>query len=320
MKDRSKYLGGYNVASIVNVNPYESAEHMAMVKLGMLEPDEVTEPMKMGLLFEGVILDRAEDDLGNIGQRGLFIQHPKYDFLGGTIDGIAKDYILVDAKNLNQFSLREWEDNVPSELYIVQINYYAALLNALGIPIHEAKLAVVFGGQTFRIYNVELDAELGEMLIQKGIDFWTRYIINGEPLDLSAAPVNVLTAYYKKAQAKEVTIDDTAGNALVEYHNLNAEIKTLTERKDAAKATVMAFMQDANKAVYNAADGSIYGVSWGMTKGRSGFDSKAFAAEHPDLYAAYQREGEPYRTFRTSMKTAAEIESAKQKKLKKEAL
>lgn len=297
--DRKRYLGGYDIASIIGVNPYATAETVAMIKLGLIEPDNATEAMEMGLLFEDAILDRAEKELGEIDFRGRFIQHPALEYLGGTIDGIASD-TLVDAKNLNYFSMKEWDENGVPEVYIIQLNYYAALLNELGEPVHAAKLAVVFGGQTFKIYDVQLDKELGELLIQRGVEFWNRFIVNGEPLDLSSAPCTLLEKYYPKSNGTEIALnDDHIGFALKEYIRIREEIKERDEALKKNKAIIEAAMGEAGKGVWTDGNEAI-AVSWGNTTKKS-FDTMKFRSENPELHDKYMHETS-YRVMRVTEK------------------
>ena len=297
--ERHRYLGGYDIASIVGVNPYASVEQVAMIKLGLLEPDKATEAMSMGLLFEHAILFRAERDLGAIESRGKFLQHPEHPFLCGTIDGIAGS-TLVDAKNLNHFSMNKWDENGPAEVYLVQLNYYAALLNAIGEPVHDAKLAVVFGGQTFRIYDVPLDKELGDILISKGVEFWQRFIIGKEPLDLAAAPCSLLEKYYSKSNGTEITLeDDHIGYALREYLTLKSAIRDYETELDADKAIIQAAMASASRGIWTDGDKAIT-VSWGDVS-KTSFDSKRFQAEQPELYKQYLKQSS-YRVLRVTEK------------------
>lgn len=298
--DRQQYLGAYDIAAIVGCSPYSSPAQVVMVKRGLIDPQEITEAMTMGLLFEDAILARAEQDIGPITDRGRFISHPDHAFLGGTIDGIA-DATLVDAKNLNYFSLREWEDNGPPELYIVQLNYYAALLNASGEPVIDAKLACVFGGQTFRLYDIPLDKDLGDLLINKGVEFWNKYIIGDEEPDLSAAPCELLERYYNKSDGTEIALqDDKVGVALREYIRLRDEIKTRDEALRANKGIIEAAMGNASKGVYLIDDASAISVSWSDTHKRA-FDAKAFQSDHPDLYDMYVKDS-TYRVLRVTAK------------------
>jgi predicted phage-related endonuclease len=297
--DRNTYIGAYDICSIIGVNPYCSVEEMAMRKLGMIDAVEVNEAMEMGLLFEDAILNRAEKELGKIDFRGRFIQHPSIEYLGGTIDGIAGD-TLIDAKNLNYFSMKEWEENGVPEVYIVQLNYYAALLNALGEPVYSAKLAVVFGGQTFRIFDVPIDKELGDILIQKAVDFWNRFIVNKESLNLAQAPVGLLEKYYSKSNGTEIALnDDHIGFALREYIRIREEIKERDEALKRNKAIIEAAMAEASKAVWTNGNEAI-AVSWGNTTKKS-FDTTLFKSENPELYDKYMHET-TYRVMRVTEK------------------
>ena len=73
---------------------------------------------------------------------------------------------------------------------------------------------------------------------------------------------------------------------------------------------------EAEKALYLAMNGDVYGCSYTETAGRSMFDTESFKADHPDLYNQYFKKGSPFRTFRVSFKSKAQIEEIQNKKLK----
>jgi len=64
--------------------------------------------------------------------------------------------------------------------------------------------------------------------------------------------------------------------------------------QDAHKALVMGFMGDAETLVDLKGNAL---VTWKQQKGAARFDTAAFKADSPDLYAEYVKAGEPTRRF-----------------------
>lgn len=226
--------------------------------------------------------------------------HTQYPFLAATPDGIWDDEILVDAKSVNSYAEKAWEDGIP-DLYLIQSHFYAAIIRTNGIPLRSIDFAVLFGGQRFRIYSVQIDDELCDIIIDRVVEFYNRYIVNQEPLDLAAAPCDLLEAYYRKSNGTSITLpdDDHIGHALSEYIRIRDEIGTLEDEQKKHKAVIEVAMGEAAKGVYTDADtGKAIGVSWTETS-RKSFDSKRFEKEQPELFKQYQKTSS-YRVLRVT--------------------
>ena len=315
-RNRKKTIGGYDAASILGCNQYISAMRVAMELLGDMAHEDISasEPVEWGLRAERIILIKYQEVKGcKLTHKQKVFYHPKYRYLAATPDGINSD-IIVDAKNLNYFAEKDWAKAIP-ELYIVQLHFYAAIIRACGIMLKTIDFAILFGGQHFKIYTILIDDELCDIIISRCVDFYTRYIINREPLDMYRAPSELLSAYYKKENGTEVILNPghDAGQALIDFIDIKERIKALEVREAETRATVQAAMGEASRAIYQDS-GNIYGASWTSQKGRDGIDLGLLKEKYPEVYADVMKEGQPYRVFRASVKTRAEIEY-KNKKL-----
>lgn len=290
--DRRTYLGGNDIATVVGVNPYQTLSQLVLEKRGELPQTSANEAMKMGLLFESSILSRAEEDLGSITQRNTFVAHPTTSYLGGTIDGLAGT-VLVDAKNLGHFRRQQWLHGGVPEHYVTQLNYYAALLKLNGQEVTTAQLAVVFGGQTFELVPVQIDDELGAMLLGAGHQFWEKYILDNAEVDLTMLPSVTLSHLFPAKEGEvEIPLEDAD-----RFYQLTQEIAKLEAERDAAKSAIMVAMQSATKG--RAGD---YTVSWAESKGRTTVDAGRLKKEYPDIYTTCSKIGANYRTFKLAKK------------------
>lgn len=317
-RNRKKSIGGYGAASILGCNQYMSAMRVAMELLGEMAHEDISasEPVEWGLRSERIILQKYQEIKGcRLAHKQKVFRHPKYKYLAATPDGIVFD-IIVDAKNLNYFAEKEWAEAIP-ELYIVQLHYYAAIIRACGILLKTIEFCVLFGGQHFKIFTIPIDDELCDIIISRCVDFYTRYIINREPLDMYRAPSELLSAYYRKENGMEVILNPghEAGQALMNYISLKNQIKDLEVKENDSKAIVQAAMAEASRAIYQDS-GNLYGASWVSQKGRDGIDLGMLKEKYPEVYADVLKEGQPYRVFRATVKTRAEIEYQKTKKLR----
>jgi hypothetical protein len=85
-------------------------------------------------------------------------------------------------------------------------------------------------------------------------------------------------------------IEDIVAN-LARMRTAAAELEGM---QDAHKALVMGFMGDAETLVDLKGNAL---VTWKQQKGAARFDTAAFKADSPDLYAEYVKAGEPTRRF-----------------------
>ena len=81
------------------------------------------------------------------------------------------------------------------------------------------------------------------------------------------------------------------------YAELGREIKHLEAAREAREAELMALANGARLEV--GVGKSAWGVSFSPVAGRVTVDAKRLAADHPTIYTAYSKQGQPYTTVRT---------------------
>jgi predicted phage-related endonuclease len=148
-----------------------------------------------------------------------------------------------------------------------------------------ADVAVLLGGQEFRIYRINRDEDMIQNLIQLEQEFWHLVQTDTQPkADGSESSARALALLYPHDNG--ITLDyadDTAMNSL--FTNL-VEVRTTRQQAEAQEEAIRQQLQeklgDATVAVF--ADGK---VSWKRSKDGVGVDTKRLLAEHPDLSSQY---------------------------------
>jgi predicted phage-related endonuclease len=186
-------------------------------------------------------------------------------------------------------------DEVP-DAYAIQVQHGMAVAGHA-----RCDVAVLIGGSDFRVYTVERDDKLIAHLTAAEAAFWRRI----ETLD--APPPRTYTEAQRlwgRASPPRVPVyaTDEAEAAYRELLSVRDQLAELERRKEELQAILCAEMADKGDTLIGASGQPI--ATWTVVKARESFDAKSFGKDHPDLYAAYLRVGQPTRRF--NIKTAKE--------------
>jgi putative phage-type endonuclease len=283
-KDRRLGIGGSDIAAILGISKWATPLDIYLEKLSTEEPNEENDNpfTEWGNRLEPVIVEKFEELTGIKCATGLdtFI-HPKYDYMRANIDAklIGEDAIL-ECKTAGQFAGKEWSplggDNIP-EPYLLQCAYYAEV-----VGVNKVYIAVLIGGNDFRIYHYDRNPALGKLILSKVIDFWENHVLKQIPPE----PINPEDAVklWRTTESDELKLaTDEVLKTLEELRNLRTDKKTIEAQLALKQLELYNFMQDAQQINSQSGDPL---VTWKMQTANR-FDSQAFKAEHPELYALY---------------------------------
>lgn len=285
-------IGGSDVAAVLGVSQWRSAYEVFLDKRGELPPQEESEPMRWGTLLEPVIRQRYADVTGcDVLKLPTTFRSEQYPWMIANLDGVRRDGSrLLEAKTAR--TGEEWgepgSDEVPLA-YLLQVQHYMTVT-----PFRVTDIAVLIGSSDFRIYTVEADRELQEMLIEAEAEFWHRVQVNDPPppVDLQDTKRRYGSLSVKgSVLAREE--DLTTLERLRETRQLLAE---LSESEDEAKARLMKVLGEAGDVLVHPTTGKPL-ATWKLAAPPMRFDEKAFAADHPELFKTYTRPGQASRRF-----------------------
>lgn len=297
LKARQKGIGGSDIAAIVGLNPFKTPMQVWESKVHPVQDDEQSEPAYWGNTLEEVVAKEYAKRTGRKVQRvNTQMQHKDFDFVLANIDRavvnpdiagrvywtgdrLTTDRIL-ECKTANGFAVKKWgesgSDYVPDE-YLVQCQWYLGVTGA-----SVCDLAVLIGGQDFRIYTIERDDDLiGDLLVQ-GAAFWDLVKSSTAP-DPHNYP-EAVKAWPKSDPALTLQADGSLVDDLDQIQEIKSKIKALEAEEDVIKARVMLQMQEAETITYQGVK-----VATCKTQARSSFDSKQFEKDHPFLYEKYKK-------------------------------
>ena len=279
---RSKGIGGSDAGAVLGVNPYRSAVDVYLEKIGAAQPFEGNQATYWGQRLEDIVADEyARRAQVKVRRRNQTLFHADIDFMLAHIDrSVDGQRKVLECKTANQYMTDKWgpagTDQVPDE-YLIQVTHYMIVT---GYQL--ADLAVLIGGQDFRIYHFERDDELARLVLEKEHAFWHQHVRQHEPPPpQSARDVETL---YAIDNGEAVLASETHERAVKELRQLRDERKRLESLESDIKAELKTAL-GPNSILVDAAGEPL--ITWKKAKDAKRFDAKRFADAHPDLHAEY---------------------------------
>lgn len=292
LRERKNYLGGTDLAAICGLNPYRTALDVYLDKTSDDITEETSPAMRWGTLLEDVIAKEYAQVTGyDVEIEPNTIYHPEYKFLGANIDRWVgnKEYVL-ECKTAGFTKAKEWgdlrTDQIP-ESYLIQVAYYAAICD---VP--KVDIAVLIGGQDFRIYTYERNKELEDKLIKIACNFWHNHIEKRIPPKC----INTRDTFnlFPESHHHEIVAES---NILEKWEQLKAakeEEVRIVNTIEKLKTDIQEFMRDYDVLIDN--NGNVI-ATWKNTAPKSLFDLKRFKEEAKETYLKYISTAKQSRMF-----------------------
>ena len=292
LRERKNYLGGTDLAAICGLSPYRTALDVYLDKTSDDIEENTNSAMHWGTLLEDVVAKEYAEVTGQtIGIEPNTIYHPSIKFLAANIDRWVgnKKYVL-ECKTAGFNKNKEWGDSGTDQIpesYLVQVAYYAAICD---VP--KVDIAVLIGGQDFRIYTYERSKELEEKLIKIACNFWHNHIEKRIP------PKCVSTRdtfnLFPQSNYHEIVAESNIIEKLQELKAAKEEESRIADTIEKLKTDIQEFMRDYDVLIDN--NGNVI-ATWKNSTPRSFFDLKRFKDEAKDLYMKYSSYTKQSRVF-----------------------
>lgn len=232
-RDRSKYIGGADVAAILGVSPWKDGSPFLLYqkKIGAFVEEITPEKQQLfnrGHRWEPIVVEMLIDELRDQGHeveiigRNQFYNDPEYPFLAAEIDLellVDGEEVNAEAKTVSPFAVKLWgdegSDNVP-------IYYAAQVMHGLMIkPRRRCVVAALTGfDDRPRIHWIERDEETIAGIREREIEFWQRIQDRNPPDPETADDVKWL-------YQRDLGVTTEATNELA---NLCFDLKLLKQR------------------------------------------------------------------------------------------
>lgn len=318
-KNRRKGIGGSDIAAVMGLNRYKGAVDIFHDKT---EPeqraDEPNDAIHFGVILEDVVAREFARRTGMKVQRinatfvdGIRIANIDRAIINPGIAGRVHAFkekdahgrhmstdALLECKTAGARSAWRWgpsqedeikagevtsEASVPME-YLAQVQWY---LGVTGCDV--AYIAVLIGGQDFRIYQVKRDDDLIQRMYDIAGDFWKHVETGCCPAPTTAEEAQKV---WREDDGTGIEADGDTATALGELLTLKAQAKELSERIAEKEETVKLYIGQHQTLTL---DGSRV-ASW-KSGARKVLDSRRLKEDLPDIFSQYSKESKT-RTFR----------------------
>ena len=308
---RKKGIGGSDVAAILGFSPYKSPYQLWLDKTGRSERKESqNESAHFGNLLEDVVAKefsrRAGVKVQRVTQQLFLEEHPwalgnidraviNPDIAGNVRfkDGALTTDRLLECKTASEYMSKlfgeEGTDQIP-DYYLTQCLWYLKITGA-----KVCYLAVLIGGNKFRMYRIERDDDLIESIFKQVKAFWFNHVIADVPPDPTCFD-DVLHRWSNHVVGKQVEADFEHIKLAEELITVQGRQKADKAREDEIKLKIVSTMQDAEMMISQGKSICTY-----KEQSATRIDSTLLKKEEPDLFAKYSKTSST-RVFRISNK------------------
>lgn len=286
---------------------------------GLAEGQSDNDAIKTGRMFEAAICQRYAEDMNvSIRPGPLYEEEPvigpepwmscrpdRYVHDGSAPPLVPQDphcSWLLEAKKTRSFhkgadATDTWgptdTERVPMA-YFLQVHWQMLICRHHDPEIRRCDLAAFSpNAEEFRVYSILADEDFERSIMDRARAWWTEYVLGGKQppvTDGSEATKKTLVRLTVAGVTPDLREPDLTDLALArDLLRLKREAAELEARLGGIEAQIMERIGEAT---------GIKGIAtWSPVKGRKTLDSKGIEKAHPDIYAAFLKEGAPTRRF-----------------------
>lgn len=322
---RRSGIGGSDVAAVLGLNPYRTPLDVYSSKVNPVK-EETSESAHFGILLEDLVSKEFQRRTGMKAQKvNHMFRDPEHDWMIANIDRalvnpeIQKNVrpilkpeeitkangrlmttdIALECKTCSAYKSGLWSPSQEEDIkagnlyeeheiplyYETQIQWYCGILRLRGMF-----LAVLIGGQEYRMYWIKANPEVFEAIKNKCSEFWHEHVLKKVPPE--AQTQDDALKLFPESNGKTVEANTELVTAYGEFARLNAEIKELEKRKDEYKTQLITGLKD-NEILTIAGEK----VLTYKTQSSRRLDMNKLKKEDPEMYRDLQ--DDYYKTTKT---------------------
>jgi putative phage-type endonuclease len=248
LAERRLGLGGSDAAAALGWSPWKTPLKLYLEKRGEIAEEDISgKPVvEWGCRLEDVIADAYAEKMGvKVARVNSILRHPKYPFIGASLDrrvvGVPRGLEVKTTSFMAGRDEEKWgetgTDQVPIQ-YRFQCQHYMAVTGYA-----EFHLAVLVGGNDFRIYIIPRNDIMIDAMIDLEVEFW-RGVQNGIP-PTSKTIADVRMKFGAHVGGSVIEADAAAQGYVEEYLALAGmlkEAKKLEDRRDDLQTLIGEYM------------------------------------------------------------------------------
>lgn len=287
---RNKTIGGSDSATIVGMNPYQSAYNLWAIKTNKVPEFEGNLATEVGTYLEDFVAKLFEKESGKkVRRKNAIIYNDAYPFAHANVDRMIVDEdALLEIKTTDSMNLKKFKNGEFPDRFYVQIMHYLAVTGK-----QKGYLAVLIGNKEFKWFEVERDEGEIDALMKSEADFWNGHVLAGIPpmADGTESTSKTISTIYPESNGDSVSLM-AYENDMHQYMSLGELIDSMKEQREEIANRIKAYMGEAGRGESNK-----YKVTW-TASSRSTFDHKRFLADHPQMDLTDYFKATPTRMFK----------------------
>jgi putative phage-type endonuclease len=279
--ERKKGIGGSDASAVCGISKWRTPLDVFSDKTtSEINQSEDNRYKYWGRMLEPVIIDHYKEIKGKQLVSSVFGKSEKHPFMLANIDARIEDGGILECKTADARVAKEWgetdSDFIPDE-YLLQCAHYAIVFDAPYVD-----LAVLIGGNDFRIYTYKRNSDLEDVMVAREKEFWENHVLKNIP----PKPITVGDlANIAKTNGNMKTADDAIKKLVEKLKEVEKTIKSYEDQKTALSFTV--------KQIIGDYDGLLdeYGnplATWKIQQANR-FDTTLFKKLHPDIYSQFTK-------------------------------
>lgn len=293
LENRKHSIGGSDAAAAIGICQYTTPYELYLIKIGEVIPEDISDKdaVYWGNRLESIVAEEYARRTGNlIAIEPDTLYHKKYPFISAHIDRrIINEKRILECKTTKAFLAHEWGDIDTDEVpfrHIVQTQHY---LNVT--ELEAADLAVLIGGQDYRIYHIPRDDDLIHDIETAEISFWNK-VESRTPPD----PINLddLKLMYRVDSGQAIIANTEINSNVTQLRDVNKKLKLLDKEKDQLKFIIQSYMGNATTLLNAVSRKQL--ITW-KTQDNFRLNQSLFKTEHPEIYQRYVKNS-PSRVMR----------------------
>jgi putative phage-type endonuclease len=288
LRIRGLGIGSSDAAAAIGLSPYKSPLSLWLEKTHRRPPDDLSEKEAViwGTVLEPVLATVYAQRTGlKVRKVNAVLQDPDYPYMLANLDrevlGHPDGTGVLEIKTASYFSAPHWEDGIP-------VAYQCQVLHQLAVTGHAwADVAILIGGQDFRIYRIQRDDDKIADLVRLISDFWQHITNDTQPTpDGSEDAAKALQWLFPKDDGQTLDLSES-----VEFNQLFSALLSLRQSKEEVEAQESSVRQQIQNALGNASSAVFQEgrVTWKKSKDRLAPDLDRLSAAYPDLIQQYTK-------------------------------
>lgn len=284
LEQRKSGLGGSDAAAACGVNPYKTRVDLYLEKVGMREPDDLSnsERVQFGNILEPFIADEYARRTGYNIENHPLVRHKDHSWMIANIDRLVtngNEKFILECKNVSDFMRKEWgepgSDEIPTS-YLLQCAHYSFVFD-----VNRVDIAALFGGNKLEIFTYHKNKKLEENLFLTEKDFWENNVLK----EVAPAPMTAkdIESLFPKDNGEEEIATDEVINAVRALNKIKYQYKALEEMEKENRVVITKAISE--KSILKDIYGNVLATY--KTQQANRLDTEKLKQNKADIYQAF---------------------------------